>query len=460
MKLKNQLYKILVIPVAALLMGGCKIGKQYTRPQIDLPSTLDSTSVDTASIGDYPWEQLYTDTILQQLIQKTLDNNKDMLIAAAKVKELAAMKRIDYANLFPQVGLKFYAEQEGEDHGGGHYKSDDQYDIKLGVTWEIDLWGNLRWAKDKSMAEFMGSIENQRALKMSLVAQVAQSYFELVALDNELSIVKKTVDARRESLHLARIRYEGGLTSETAFRQAQVELARTATLVPDLEKKITLKQNEIAFLAGEYPHDIKRTVLPEDVIHAASLPVGLPSSLLERRPDVRQAEQAVIAANAAVGIAYTNMFHKLTLTASHGSENEELSHLFKSPHYLLAGTILQPIFAMGKNRAMLKAKKAACEQAAYAYEKVVLNAFKDAYNAIAEYNKVKEIYETRLRLEQSSKITLDLAQLQYINGVIGYMDLLDAQRGYLDAQIGLSNAVRDKQITMVNLYKALGGGWQ
>ena len=295
---------------------------------------------------------------------------------------------------------------------------------------------------------------------MSLVAQVAQSYFELVALDNELSIVKKTVDARRESLHLARIRYEGGLTSETAFRQAQVELARTATLVPDLEKKITLKQNEIAFLAGEYPHDIKRTVLPEDVIHAASLPVGLPSSLLERRPDVRQAEQAVIAANAAVGIAYTNMFPKLTLTASHGSENDELSHLFKLPHYLLAGTILQPIFAMGKNRAMLKAKKAACEQAAYAYEKVVLNAFKDAYNAIAEYNKVKEIYETRLRLEQSSKITLDLAQLQYINGVIGYMDLLDAQRGYLDAQIGLSNAVRDKQITMVNLYKALGGGWQ
>ena len=448
MKLKNQLYKILVIPVAALLMGGCKIGRQYTRPQIDLPSTLDSTSVDTASIGDYPWEQLYTDTILQQLIQKTLDNNKDMLIAAAKVKELAAMKRIDYANLFPQVGLKFYAEQEGENYGGGHYKADDQYDIKLGATWEIDLWGNLRWAKDKSMAEFMGSIENQRALKMSLVAQVAQSYFELVALDNELSI------------HLARIRYEGGLTSETAFRQAQVELARTATLVPDLEKKITLKQNEIAFLAGEYPHDIKRTVLPEDVIHAASLPVGLPSSLLERRPDVRQAEQAVIAANAAVGVAFTNLFPRLSLTASYGLESEELSDFFKSPHYLLAGTILQPLFAMGKNRAILKARKAACEQAAYAYEKAVLNAFKDAYNAIAEYNKVKEIYETRLRLEQASKITLDLAQLQYINGVIGYMDLLDAQRGYLDAQIGLSNAVRDKQITMVNLYKALGGGWQ
>ena len=450
MKLKNQLYKILVIPVAALLMGGCKIGKQYTRPQIDLPSTLDSTSVDTVSIGDYPWEQLYTDTILQQLIQKTLDNNKDMLIAAAKVKELAAMKRIDYANLFPQVGLKFYAEQEGEDHGGGHYKSDDQYDIKLGVTWEIDLWGNLRWAKDKSMAEFMGSIENQRALKMSLVAQVAQSYFELVALDNELSIVKKTVDARRESLHLARIRYEGGLTSETAFRQAQVELARTATLVPDLERKISIKENDIAFLAGDYPQKIARSVLPEEVKLPESLPVGLPSTLLERRPDVRQAEQKLIAANASVGLAYTNMFPRLALTAHYGLESAEFSDFLKSPYHFLSGSLLTPLFAMGKNRAMLKAKKAAYEQEVYSYEKSVLTAFKDARNAIVDFSKIKEIYESRLQLEQAARSNVELAQLQYINGVIGYFD----------AQIGLSNAIRDKQITLVRLYKALGGGWQ
>ena len=192
MKLNNKLYRLLLVPVAAFLMGSCKIGKQYTRPNIDLPSTLDSTSVDSISIGDYPWEQMYTDTILQQLIQKTLTNNKDMLIAAAKVKELAAMKRVDLANLFPQIGLRLYAEQEGENYGGNSYESDDQYDIKLGVTWEIDLWGNLRWAKDKSMAEFMGSIENQRALKMSLVAQVAQSYFELVAVSTwHVSVTKE-----------------------------------------------------------------------------------------------------------------------------------------------------------------------------------------------------------------------------------------------------------------------------
>ena len=460
MKRTKYTYRILLMLSVVLLLGSCQLGKHYTRPKLDLPDTLDSMSVDTASLGDYPWEQLYTDTTLQGLIRKTLMYNKDMLIAAARVKELAAMKRIDYANMFPSIGLKVYAERERENYGGKNLKQDDEFDLKAGATWELDLWGNLRWARDKSLAEFMGSIENQRALRMSLVAQVAQAYFELVALDNELSIVQQTVDARRESLHLARVRYEGGLTSETAFRQAQVELARTATLVPDLERKIALKENDIAFLTGEYPHHIKRSVLPEDVMFSASLPVGLPSALLERRPDVRQAEQALIAANAAVGVAYTNLFPRLALTVSYGAESDLLSELLKSPHQLFAANLLQPIFAMGKNRAMLKAKKAAYEQATYAYEKTVLNAFKDAYNAIAEFNKVKEIYETRLRLEQASKSTLDLAQLQYLNGVIGYMDLLDAQRGYLDAQIGLSNAVRDKQISMVNLSKALGGGWK
>ena len=408
---------------ASLLLGSCKLGKHYTRPQLELPETLDSLSVDTTSIGDYAWEQLYTDTTLQALIRKTLTYNKDMLIAAARVKQLAAQKRIDYANMFPQVGLRVYGKRERENYGGDHVSMDDQFDLKGTVAWELDLWGKLRWARDRSVAEFVGSVES-------------------------------------ESLHLARIRYEGGLTSETAFRQAQVELARTATLVPDLERQITLKENEIAFLTGEYPHHINRSVLPEDVMFPVSLPVGLPSALLERRPDVRQAEQALIAANASVGVAYTSLFPNIELTATYGAESDLLSELLKSPHHLITGTLTQPIFAMGKNRARLKAAKAAYEQALYAYEKVVLNAFKDAYNAIAEFNKIKEIYETRLRLEQSSKSTLELAQLQYMNGVIGYMDLLDAQRGYLDAQISLSNAIRDKQITMVNLYKALGGGWK
>ena len=362
MKHIASIFKLTFIAILTTTLGSCQLGKHYTRPQMTMPEVLDSMSMDSTSIGDFPWEQLYTDTTLQALIRKTLEYNKDMLIAGARIKELAAMKRIDWANMFPSITTKIYAEKEGENYGGKGYKPSNQFDLKAAISWELDLWGNLRWVRDKSMAEFMGSIENQRALKMSLIAQIAQSYFELVALDNELAIVRKTVDARRESLYLARIRYEGGLTNETAFRQAQVELARTATLVPDLEKKITLKENEIAFLTGEYPHSISRSVLPEDVLLPSTLPVGLPSSLLERRPDVRQAEQSLIAANAAVGVAFTNLFPRITLTAGAGAESSELIDILKSPYHILAGTILTPVFAMGKNRAALKAKKAAYEQ--------------------------------------------------------------------------------------------------
>lgn len=458
--LRRTIYTMGVL-VAMTLLAGCQLGKHYTRPELVLPETLGGQpATDSTSLADMAWENLYADTLLQGLIRKTLEYNKDMLMAAARVKELAAMKRIDVANMFPQVGAKVYLEPERENYGGDNPKNSDEFGVKASATWELDLWGNLRWARDKSLADFMGSIENRRALQMSLVAQVAQAYFELVALDNELAIVRQTVEARRESLHLVRLRYEGGLISEIPFRQAQVELAKTVTLVPDLERKITLKENELAFLTGEYPHAIARAGQATDVQLPDALPVGLPSSLLERRPDVRQAEQELIAANAQVGMAFTALFPRIALTATAGTESGALGDILKSPYHLFSATLLEPIFAMGKNRARLKAQKAAYERATYAYEKAVLSAFKDAYNAITEFNKIKDIYDTRLKLEQSAKSTLELAQLQYVNGAIGYMDLLDAQRTYFDAQLSLSYAVRDKRITMVNLYKALGGGWE
>ena len=221
----------LCLCAAAVLLSGCKIGKHYTRPDLELPQTLtmDGMVEDSASMADYPWEQVYPDTLLQGLIRQMLDYNKDLLMADATVREQAALKRIDLANLLPQIGLRVYAERERENYGGDSYSNSDQFDLKGTVQWELDLWGKLRWAREASLADFLGSVENRRALQMSLVAQVAQTYFELVALDNELNIVRQTVDARRESLRLARLRNEGGLTSEVPVRQAQVELARTET---------------------------------------------------------------------------------------------------------------------------------------------------------------------------------------------------------------------------------------
>ena len=449
--------------IAILLLAGvltsCKVGKSYVRPDLHLPDSLER-SQDSVSFGDQDWRDIYTDATLRSLIERALDHNKDMLIAAARVKEMAAQKRISTAALLPDIKGKVTGERELENHGGDAFKRSDTFEAQFLVSWEVDLWGNLRWKKVAAVADYLQSVESQRALRMTIVAEVAQAYYELVALDTELEIVRQTQKAREEGVRLARIRFEGGLTSETSYQQAQVELARTATLVPDLERKISIKENDIAFLAGEFPTRIERSRFLEELDVPESLPVGLPSGLLERRPDIRAAEQQLIAEHARVKVAYTNMFPRLSLTGQFGLESDVLSNFLQSPYSLLNGAVLTPLFNWGKNRAALKAQKASFEAEVHSYEKTVLNAFKEAKNAIVDFNKIKEVYQLRLKLERSAKTYVDLAQLQYINGVINYMDVLDAQRGYFDAQIGVSNAIRDELIAVVNVYKALGGGWQ
>ena len=444
----------------ACLASSCKIGKSYVRPELNLPGQIGERQ-DSLTLADRKWWEVYTDVTLQNLIRKSLEHNKDMLIAAARVKEMAARKRIKVAELLPQVDGRISGERESTNYGGRrNLANDDTFEGKLAFAWELDLWGNLRWARDASLAEYFESVEAQRALQMTIVAEVAQAYYELVALDNELAIVKQTLEARREGVRLAKIRFEGGLTSETSYQQAQVELARTATLVPDLEREISLKENDIAFLAGEYPNKVKRGMVLREVNFPDTLPVGLPSTLLERRPDIRQAEQRLIAAHAEVGVAFTNMFPRIALTGAYGLESTALSDFLKSPYGLINGAILTPILGMGKNISALKAQKAVYEQEVHRYEKSVLSAFREVQGRIVNFSKMKETYESRKALEQAAKSYVELAQLQYINGVINYLDVLDAQREYFDAQISLSNAIRDELIAVVQLYKALGGGWQ
>ncbi|MDR0891247.1 MAG: efflux transporter outer membrane subunit [Mediterranea sp.] len=452
-------YILILLIVTAALASSCKVGKRYVRPNLGLPDTL-ATSQDSASVGDRDWQKLYTDSTLQHLIGQALEYNKDLQVAAARIQQMAAEKRISTAALLPDISGKISAERELENHGGDAFKPTDTFKAQFLVSWEIDLWGRLRWARAASIAEYLQTVEARQALRMTIVAEVAQAYYELVALDTELDIVRQTLQAREEGVRLARIRFAGGLTSETSYRQAQVEMARTATLVPDLERRISLKENDIAFLVGEYPKHIAHTRSLDDYALPDNLPAGLPSQLLERRPDIRQAEQKLIAVHARIGVAYTNMFPKLALTGGFGSESLSLSTLLKSPYAIMDGVLLTPIFGWGKNIARYKAAKAAYEAETHSYEKAVLQAFKDAQGAIVNFNKIKEINALRAKLKNSAKSAMDLAQLQYINGYINYLDVLDAQRGYFDAQIGLSNAVRDERIAVVQLYKALGGGWQ
>lgn len=450
-----------LILCSLVLCQSCMIGKKYKSPELNLPTAVSEFQTDSTSIADLKWWELYADTTLHKLIEKTLENNKDMLIAASRVEQLRQLHRIDKAAMLPSVGITPSASREWENYGGNNLDITDKLHATLQFQWEIDLWGNLRWANQKSIQEYLQSVEAQRALRMTLVANVATAYFELVALDNELAIVRQTLDTRAEGIRQTKIRFEGGLTSEIAYRQSQVEYAKTATLVPELERKIKAKENEIALLAGEYPHSIERSASIRNVTLPEILPAGLPSELLKRRPDVRAAEHKLIAANAAVGMAYTDRFPKLKITGNYGFEIENtLADFLKSPYGYIGGQLLTPIFSWGKLKARYKAQQQAYIQETENYKKTVLNVFHETSNAIVAYNKARDAYMMKQNLEDASRSYIDLARLQYINGVISYLDVLDAQRSYFDAQIGVSNAIRDQQIAIVQLYKALGGGWQ
>ena len=305
----------------------------------------------------------------------------------------------------------------------------------------------------------MQSVEAQKALRLTIISQVAQNYFELKALDRELEIVKQTLEARKEGVRFAKLRFEGGLTSEITYKQSIVELARTETLIPSLENEIKLKENDLSTLLGRFPGEVLRSKTDiSEIPTPPNLPIDLPSTLLKRRPDVAEAEQRLIAANAEVGVALTSMFPSLKLTGRVGGENSELANFLKSPTWFVGSGLSGPLFNFGKNKAGHNAAKAAYEQEIYSYEKTVQNVFKEVNNAINSFQKAKEVRVSREKLYESVQSYQNLSRLQYVNGIISYMDVLDAQRQLFDAEISLNDAILAELNSVVMLYKVLGGG--
>ena len=443
-----------------LIFSSCKVGQKYKAPDLSsMPAQFDTIDENHQSITDIGWGTLYKDTVLTKLIDKALDHNKDILIATARIKEMIANKRIQFAGMLPEIGVEVGEQREYLNYDGHNKSNTPKIKGNMNVSWELDLWGNLRWQNEAGVAAYMQSVEAQKALRLTIVAQVAQSYFELKALDRQLKIVRQTLEARKEGVWFAQLRYQGGLTSEIPYRQSVVELARTETLVPNLENQIKLKENDLAVLVGDYPS----TVIPrgEDIYSMDipdELPVDLPSSLLRRRPDVRLAEQRLIEKNAQVGAALTDMFPKLQLTGKLGGQSDELSNFLESPAWFISGFLTGPVFNFGKNKAKHNAAKAAYEQEVYSYEKTVLNVFKEVNNAISTFRKAKEMRESQEKLYNSAQSYHKLARLQYVNGIVNYLDVLDAQRQLFDAEIALNNAILTELTAVVDLYKVLGGG--
>ena len=454
-----------LMTVAVVMLGGfamsCSPAKYCADPQLDLPEDFQTDlPEDSLTVADMEWWKIYPDTMLQNLISQALEYNKDILSAAERIRELEYRYRIQRADLWPSLSINAAADNEYNNYGGADPSNDPEIGTKASLSWEIDLWGHLRWASKARMAEYLSSIDAQRALKMTLIADVATAYFELVALDNELDIVRSTLKTRREGVKQAKLRLDGGLTDEIPYQQALVELATTEALVPDIERQVALKESEIAFLTGSYPHKVERAKASDMQSYRENVPIGVPSDLLWRRPDLRQAEQNLMAAEAEVGVAQAERFPTLTIGLQGGLESGSFLDVLKSPFYYAVASVAAPVFHFGKRKAAFKAAIAEYEQAKIEYEKSVMQAFREVHDAVVTFRSAQRNTDAKYDLVQAALKYVDLTNIQYINGAIRYLDLLDANRVYLDAQVEYSNAVMDEYIALVGLYKSLGGGWQ
>lgn len=454
--MKNIIYIVFMV----WLISGCAVSKQCAEPDIELPTEIVAgLESDSMCIADLKWYDIFADTCLIELIEKTLSYNKDLLSANARVEELEKLYRVAKSDFFPSLDANAYVDHETTDKSNSSPTSDLEVSATLTLSWEIDFFGRIRWNNRQALANYLKTVEGQRALQMVLVSDVAIAYFELMALDNELDIITRTLDTRQEDLNKAKLRFEGGLTSEIPYRQAVVEYATTASLIPDLQRKIETKENEISVLTGQMPTTIKRADISR-YKDAVLLPqVGIPSDLLKRRPDIRAGEQSLKASMAKVGYAWADRFPRFTIGLQGGLENNAFEGFITSPMTYMIGELAAPIFSFGKRKAKYEAAIKAYDAERYQYEKLVLQAFKEVNDAVIAYTSANEKVDLMDNLKESAQKYLDLALFQHINGHVNYINVLDAQRSYLNAEIDLSNAIRDEYIALIVLYKALGGGW-
>lgn len=447
--------------VICIMLSACSAVKNLTKPQTEIPDsfTLNIES-DSTCLAEMSWWKFYSDSTLCNFISRTLENNRDLLSSASRIEQMREIYGVDKANLMPQINGSIYANDETNNYSGNGITHDREFGFKVPISWEINLFGSLIWAKKRGKANYIASAEDYKAMQVSLIAQTAEAYYRLVALENELAIISRTVESRKESLRMAKIRFEGGLTSETVYQQAMVEYSSTASLVPNLKRQITAARNALTLIMGEYPQDTlsigKKNIPP---IQIEKLPVGLPSQLLLRRPDIRASKQRLAAASANVGYTYAERFPSLQLGFTPGFENNELAKFLKSPFTFLVGTVAGPVFDFGRRKSKYKAAVAEYEQSRLQYEKAVIQAFTEVNTAINAYKEAQQSSHLKINLSLAAAKYNQLARLQYNAGTLNYIDVLDAQRRFFDAQIDESNAIRDEYLALINLYKVLGGGW-
>jgi multidrug efflux system outer membrane protein len=461
------LLESLGVLIGVAILGGCAVGPNYKRPAVHAPENFRFTdSQATNSLGDLPWWQVFKDPILLNLIGTALTNNYDLQQAVARVEQARNQAAAANAAFFPQVGY-------GGDIGRGRnalYNSPATLNgatetsalLNLNATWEIDLWGRIRRSSEAARAQYLATDEARRGVMISLVSQVASTYFQLLQLDQELLIQRAATNAYAGSYRIFNDRLFNGVASKLETDRAAAAFANAAAGIPQLEMQIATAEDQLNVLLGQNPGPLARNSLTNQPQLIPEIPAGLPSELLRRRPDVLQSEQSLIAANANIGVSVANFFPQIGLTTFFGKASPELSAFSAGSANLwnLGGTMAGPIFQGGQLRAQYRAAKAQFDEARAAYQQTILTSFQEVSDALITRQKLAEEYVYDGQAVVALAESVDLATQRYLNGKSSYYEVLQAQQELYPTQRAQIQTQVGELLAVVQLYKALGGGWQ
>jgi multidrug efflux system outer membrane protein len=452
----------------AVFLSGCAVGPNYKRPTASVPTVYrDSMGAQTAaapSLGNEHWWQVYQDPMLTQLIHTALQQNYDVRIAATRVLEAQAQLGITRANQFPSasVGAGIFSQQNAKTSSVFPAYEVNAGQLNLSVIWNLDFWGKYRRQTEAARAELLASQWGRQAVISSLIANVATAYFQLRALDAELEIAKRTLGSRQQSLQLTRVLETHGSASDLDVSQSEQLVYTASETIPDLERQIQQQENLLSILLGQNPGSIPRGRSLTEQPVPGSVPAGLPSELLERRPDVREAEANVMAANAQIGVAKAAFFPSLSLTGTGGLESNVLHHFLQQPSQTWSAgfNITQPIFEGGALRSQLRLARAQWQESVLSYEQTVQDALQQVSNGLVAYHKDREFREQQELLAQAAERSDRLSLVLYKQGGASYLQVLTNETNYFSAELNLVDAQLNERLALVQLYQSLGGGWQ
>jgi outer membrane protein, multidrug efflux system len=451
--------------VSLALLQGCALGPNYRRPELPLTPSFRDQPEQQASIADLPWWEVFDDAALQELVRESLANNRDLMVATARVEQARYIAGVTRSELFPSLGYDA-AVSRGEDAFFGSPATDrgtqTDYLAVLNSFWEVDVWGRIRRASEAARAEMLATDAFRRGVVLSLVSGVAQAYFELRELDLELEIALRTVENFGETYRIFDRQFQGGVASRLDPLRAEAALAQAAAAIPDLERLIVAKENQLSVLVGRPPAEIPRGAALTDQSEPPEIPVGVPSVLLERRPDLLEAEQLLVASNAREGQAIANFFPVIGLTALYGSVSGDLASLLArgTGIWSLTADAAGPIFTFGRTWYFWRSTQADTDAARAAYEQRVLVALQEVSDALVAREKLAQVRVEQERAVEALTESLRVARTRYLGGLSTYLEVLDAQEQLFPAENALAQTRRDELIALVSLYRALGGGWQ